>query len=80
LLINLLPEFFAVLSASDRIAAYQRYYSTHRRILEPYWHNYVLDPEGPHFIDVVRSTVQADRAELRAMLERTDVAALARDT
>jgi hypothetical protein len=80
MLINLLPEFFAVLSASDRVAAYQRYYSTHRRVLEPYWHNYVLDPEGPHFIDVVRSTVHADRADLRAMLDRTDVAALARDT
>jgi hypothetical protein len=80
MLINLLPDFFAVLGASDPVAAYQRYYSTHRRILEPYWHNYVLDPEGPHFIDVVRSTVHADRADLRAMLDRTDVAGLARQT
>jgi hypothetical protein len=80
MLINLLPDFFAVLDASDRVAAYQRYYSTHRRILEPYWHNYVLDPDGPHFIDVVRSTVHADRADLRTMLDRTDVTALARDT
>lgn len=80
MLINLLPDFFAVLSASDRVAAYQRYYATHRRILEPYWHNYVVDPEGPHFLDVVRSTVHADRDDLRAMLEHTDVNALARDT
>jgi hypothetical protein len=80
MLINLLPDFFAVLGAGDRVAAYQRYYSTHRRILEPYWHNYVLDPEGPHFIDVVRSTVHADRADLQTTLERTDVVALARDT
>jgi hypothetical protein len=80
MLINLLPDFFAVLGASDPVAAYQRYYSTHRRILEPYWHNYVLDPEGPHFLDVVRSTVHADRADLRAMLDRTDVAGLARQT
>jgi hypothetical protein len=80
MLINLLPDFFAVLDATDRVAAYQRYYSTHRRILEAYWHNYALDPEGPHFVDVVRSTVHADRADLRMMLDRTDVAALASDT
>jgi hypothetical protein len=80
MLINLLPEFFAVLSASDRVAAYQRYYAAHRRILEPYWHNYVVDPEGPHFLDVVRSTVHADRDDLRAMLERTDVESLAQET
>jgi hypothetical protein len=80
MLINLLPDFFAVLGASDRVAAYQRYYATHRRVLEPYWHNYVVDPEGPHFIDVVRSTVRAGRDDLRMMLDRIDVAALARDT
>ena len=80
MLINLLPDFFAVMGASDRVAAYQHYYSTHHRVLGPYWHNYVVDPEGPHFVDVVRATVNADRADLHAMLERTDVAALARDT
>jgi hypothetical protein len=80
MLINLLPDFFEVLDAGDHVAAYQRYFSTHRRILEPYWHNYVLDPDGPHFLDVVRSTVQADRADLRTMLQGTDVEALARST
>jgi hypothetical protein len=80
MLINLLPDFFAVLDASDRVAAYQQYYSTHRRILESYWHNYVVDPDGPHFVDVIRSTVHADRQDLRAMLERTDVVTLARET
>ncbi|MGQ0712602.1 MAG: DUF2268 domain-containing putative Zn-dependent protease [Gemmatimonadaceae bacterium] len=80
MLINLLPDFFAVLGAADRVAAYQRYYSLHRRILEPYWHNYVVDPDGPHFADVVRATVHADRSDLEAMLERTDVAALAQTT
>ena len=80
MLINLLPDFLAVTSASDPVAAYQSYYATHRRILEPYWHNYVVDPEGPHFIDIVRSTVHADRDDLQAMLDRTDVVALARDT
>jgi hypothetical protein len=80
MLINLLPDFFAVLNSTDRVAAYQRYYQAHRRILEPYWHNYVVDPDGPHFGDVARSTALADRADLREMLERTDVVTLARTT
>jgi len=80
MLINLLPDFFAVLESTDRVAAYQRYFTAHRRLLEPYWHNYVVDPEGPHFADVVRATALADRADLREMLERTDVVALARST
>ncbi len=80
MLINLLPDFFAVLDSTDRVAAYQRYYTAHRRLLEPYWHNYVVDPDGPHFADVVRATVLADRTDLREMLDRTDVVALARAT
>ena len=80
MLINLLPDFFAVLDSADRVAAYRRYFDSHRKLLGAYWHNYVLDPEGPHFADVVRTTTAADRADLRAMLERTDVAALARAT
>jgi hypothetical protein len=80
MLINLLPDFFAVLDSTDRVAAYQRYYEAHRRLLEPYWHNYVVDPDGPHFTDVVRGTALADRTDLREMLERTDVVALARAT
>ena len=80
MLINLLPDFFAVLNSTDRVAAYHRYYQAHRRLLEPYWHNYVVDPDGPHFGDVARSTALADRADLHEMLERTDVVALARAT
>ena len=80
MLINLLPDFFAVLDSADRSAAYRRYFDTHHKLLGAYWENYVLDPEGPHFADVVRTTVDADRADLRAMLERTDVEALARAT
>ena len=78
MLINLLPDFLAVLDSTDRVAAYQRYFSAHRPLLESYWHNYVVDPGGPHFLDVVRATVLADRADLREMLARTDVVALAR--
>jgi hypothetical protein len=80
MLINLLPDFFAVLNSTDRVAAYHRYFDTHRRLLEAYWHNYVLDPDGPHFQDVVQMAALADRSDLRAMLERTDVLSLARST
>ena len=79
MLINLLPDFFSVLDSTDRAAAYDRYYAAHQRLLEAYWINYVVDPDGPHFRDVVNATVYAERRDLRAMLERTDVVALARD-
>ncbi len=80
MLINLLPDFFAVLNSTDRVQAYLRYYDAHRAILDAYWHNYVVDPDGPHFADVVRAAANADRGDLIAMLERTDVEALARVT
>lgn len=80
MLINLLPDFFTILDSTDRIAAYRSYFESHRRILQAYWHNYVIDPDSPHFADVVRSTMLADRGDLRAMLERTDVVSLVRET
>jgi hypothetical protein len=80
MLINLLPDFFAILDSTDRIAAYRSYFESHRRLLQSYWHNYVIDPDSPHFADVVRSAVLADRTDLRAMLERTDVVSLVRET
>lgn len=78
MLINLLPDFFAILDSTDRLTAYQRYLASHRRILEAYWNNYVIPPDGPHFLEIVRNTVAADRSDLRATLERTDVVTLAR--
>ena len=80
MLINLLPDFFAVLESTDRVAAYHRYYDSHRRLLAPYWHNYVVDPDGPHFGDVARGTALANRTDLREMLDHTDVVTLARAT
>jgi hypothetical protein len=80
MLINLLPDFLAILDSTDRIAAYQQYFESHRRLLQAYWHNYVIDPDSPHYADVVRSTVLADRDDLRAMLDRTDVVSIARET
>lgn len=80
MLINLLPDFFAAHNSTDPIASYLRYFDTHRRILEPYWHNYVVDPSGPHFQEVARTAALANRDDLRRMLERTDVVTLARNT
>jgi hypothetical protein len=80
MLINLIPDFFALLDSTDPVAAYRRYYSSHLRVLEPYWRNFVLDPDTSHFDDVARSVMRADRRDLRAMLERTDVVSLARET
>lgn len=80
MLIDLVPDFFAVLDSGDPAAAYQRYFETHRHLLAPYWHNYVVDPDSEHFADVIHHTVSADRHDLLGMLERTDVLSLARDT
>ena len=80
MLINLLPDFFALLDSTDRIAAYRSFFESHRHLLQAYWHNYVIDPDSPHFADVVRSTMLADRGDLRAMLERTDVVSIVRET
>jgi hypothetical protein len=80
MLINLIPDFFALLDSSDPSAAYRRYYSSHLRILEPYWRNYVLDPDTSHFEEVALAVMRADRHDLRGMLERTDVVSLARET
>src|SRR5256885_11587292 len=76
---NLLPDFLAVLDSEDRVSAYRRYFEAHRPLLAAYWDNYVVDPDGAHFEEVVRTTVAADRDDLRATLERIDVVALADD-
>ena len=80
MLINLLPDFFAVLNSTDRIAAYLRYFDNHRSLLEAYWENYVVEPDSPHFSEVVKSAALAGRSDLRTMLERMDVVTLARNT
>jgi hypothetical protein len=79
MLINLLPDFFAVHNSADPVAAYLRYFEAHRPLLQSYWQNYVVDPSGPHFHEFVRSSVNASRVDLRTMLERVDVVALARE-
>ena len=79
MLINLLPEFFAVLESRDPFDAYQQYFDAHRPLLEAYWHNYVIEPAGPHLHEIIRQTLNANREDLRAMLARTDAIGLARD-
>jgi hypothetical protein len=78
MLINLVPDFLAVLEADDRVSAYLAYFERHKALLTAYWDNYVLEPSGPHFEDVVQSTVNASRDDLLTLLSRTDVVALAR--
>src|SRR5688500_13454657 len=80
MLINLLPNLFAVYYSTDHGAVYLLYIKNHRRFQEAYLHNYVLDPAGPHFMEVVRSAALASRVDLRTMLERIDVVSLARNT
>lgn len=80
MLINLVPDFLAVLEAEDRFAAYLEYFERHRELLTAYWDNYVLEPSGPHFEEVVRNTVAADRSDLLALLGNADLVSLAKQT
>src|ERR671910_1431824 len=72
-LINLLPDFFAVLEAVDREAAYRQYREAHRLILDAYWRNYVLDPEAPYADEIVSASLKAERSDLYALAATTDV-------
>jgi hypothetical protein len=78
-LINLLPDFLAVLSAADREAAYRQYHESHRLILDAYWRNYVLDPDSPHAGEIVASALKADRSDLLALAGTVDVVQLAEE-
>lgn len=80
MLINLVPDFLAVIDAADPGSAYDAYFAAHERILRAYWHNYVIEPEGTAFRDVVRATATAPRDDLRAMLETTDIVGIAHRT
>ena len=80
MLINLVPDFLAVLQAADPVEAYHRYLEEHSPVLRSYWHNYILDLDSPHAPDVIRRAVRADRRDLHALLESVDIAGLATDT
>jgi Predicted Zn-dependent protease (DUF2268) len=78
-LINLLPDFLAVLDAQDRESAYLRYHEAHRPVLDAYWRNYVLDPEGPHVQEVVVNALRADRSDLRELAASVNLVQLAEE-
>jgi len=78
-LINLLPDFLAVLDAANPEVAYQQYRDAHRPILDAYWHNYVLDPDSSHAEAIVANALSAPRDDLRALVESTDLTAFAEE-
>jgi hypothetical protein len=78
-LINLLPDFLAVLGAENRESAYRQYHDSHRLILDAYWRNYVLDPDSPHVGEIVASALNADRSDLLALAGTVDVVQLAEE-
>jgi hypothetical protein len=78
-LINLLPDFFAVLEAPDREAAYRQYRDSHRPILDAYWRNYVLDPDTPHADTIVATALRANRSDLYGLAATTQLVQLAED-
>ena len=79
MLINLLPDFFAVLESADREAAYRQYRESHRPILDAYWRNYVLDPDTPHADSIVSSALRADRSDLYGLAATTDLIQLSEE-
>src|SRR5256886_1676306 len=79
MLVNLVPEFLAVLAAPDPPAAYHDYLERHKPVLQGYWHNYVLDPTSPHAERVIAAALRAERADLERLLDDVDVAAIADD-
>lgn len=78
-LINLLPDFLAVLEAPDREAAYRQYRDSHRPILDAYWRNYVLDPDTPHADTIVSSALRANRSDLYGLAATVDLVQLAEE-
>lgn len=73
MLINLLPEFLAVLEASDREKAYHKYLDNHRAILQAYWHNYVMDLDSPPAGEIIGQAMNADRSDLWELIASVDV-------
>jgi hypothetical protein len=79
MLVNLVPEFLATLTAADPTAAYHEYLARHRPVLAAYWQNYVIDPESAHADSVIAAALRADRSDLRRLLEHVDVVAIAEE-
>ena len=80
MLINLVPDFLAVLADADREAAWHQYFESHSAILTAYWRNYVLEPGSPAAAEVVRNALAADRSDLHALLAGVDVVRVVEET
>ena len=80
MLINLVPDFLAALDAANPLEAYLRYTDDNLPVLSAYWHNYILNLDSPHAEDVMRRTLEADRRDLRALLNSVDIVNLAAET
>jgi hypothetical protein len=79
MLVNLVPEFLAIVAAPDPTAAYHQYLERHKPVLQSYWQNYVLDPTSPHAEQVITAALRAERSDLGRLLGEVDVAAIAED-
>ena len=79
MLINLLPDFLAVLGAGDREAAYRQYREAHRPILDAYWRNYVLDPDSPHAGEIITAALRADRSDLLTLADAVNLVQVAEE-
>ena len=77
MIVNLVPEFFAVLGDADPDAAYRAYLERHRAILASYWHNYVIDLDTAPAQSVIASALAADRRDLRQLLASVAIEELA---
>ena len=73
MIINLVPEFLAVLASRDRGDAYRSYLDRHRPVLEQYWHNYVLDLDAPPAAAVITNSLAADRRDLEKLVADVDL-------
>ncbi|MEO8030680.1 MAG: DUF2268 domain-containing putative Zn-dependent protease [Gemmatimonadota bacterium] len=73
MLINLIPEFLALLATPDPESAFLQYLDHHRPILNAYWHNYVLDLDSPPARAVIQHSLFADRSDLLALLENVNL-------
>ena len=79
MLINLVPEFLALINAPDSEAAYRNFHAAHRPLLDAYWRNYVLDPDSPPSVAVIQAALRADRRDLFALLESIDLERVAEE-
>ncbi len=79
MLINLVPDFLAVLGSPDPRSAYRTYLEQHAPLLHAYWRNYVLDPDSPQAGPVIDAALAADRQDLRALVQEVDLERLVED-